>query len=129
MAKSVNNLVLDEALNYIKDNCTKMVACVGAPTDYTDANTDPGSAGEKLAEVTMVSGDFTVGEGAVSGRKVEVGSKSGVSVGYTGTATHVALLDVTNTAVLYVTTCTSQSLTSGNTITFPVWDIEIADPT
>lgn len=30
--------------------------------------------------------------------------------------------------LLYVTTCTSQSLTSGNTITFPAWDIEIADP-
>jgi hypothetical protein len=31
-------------------------------------------------------------------------------------------------ALLYVTTCTSQALTAGNTVTVPAWDIEIADP-
>jgi hypothetical protein len=44
-----------------------------------------------------------------------------------GTATHVALCDATR--LLYVTTCTSQALTSGNTVNIPAWDIEIADPT
>jgi hypothetical protein len=28
-----------------------------------------------------------------------------------------------------VTTCTSQLLTAGGTVDFPVWDVEIADPT
>jgi hypothetical protein len=45
----------------------------------------------------------------------------------TGTATHVALCDGTN--LLYVTTCTSQALTAANTVNFPSWKIEIADPT
>jgi hypothetical protein len=36
---------------------------------------------------------------------------------------------VSNSKLLYVTTCTSQSLTSGGTVTVPAWDIEIADAT
>jgi len=46
----------------------------------------------------------------------------------TGTANHVALLDVANSRVLYVTTCTAQGLTAGQTVTFGSWDVEINDP-
>jgi len=35
---------------------------------------------------------------------------------------------VSGSVLYYVTTCTSQALTSGNTVNFPAWDIEIADP-
>ena len=126
MAKKVDNSVLDAALNEIKTNCTRMVVCSAEPANYTAANT---GGANNLGDVTMINGDFTVSDGDTSGRKVAVASKSGVNVDVTGTATHVALLDVTNTLLLYVTTCTSQALTSGNTITFPAWDIEIADPT
>ena len=124
MAKTVHIDVLDGALNIIKNNCDKMTVCAGQPTTYTQANVS-----NSLGEVAMVSGDFTVGVGDVSGRKVRVASKSGVSVATGGTANHVALLDTANSKLLYVTTCTDQVLTGGNTITFPFWDIEIADPT
>jgi hypothetical protein len=40
----------------------------------------------------------------------------------------VALLDTAGSRVLYVTTATAQALTSGNTMTFESWDIEIGDP-
>jgi hypothetical protein len=68
------------------------------------------------------SGDHEVRERR--GRTVDRGQRPLASA---GTATHVALVD--GTRPLYVTTCTSQALTSGNTVNFPVWDIEIADPT
>lgn len=123
MAKSVHDDVLDGALNIIKNNATRMVACSAQPTTYEEAN-----ATYALADVTVDSSDFTVGNGDVSGRKVTVAQKSGVTVDATGTATHVALLDVSNEKLLYVTTCTSQALTQGNTMTFNAWDIEIADP-
>jgi hypothetical protein len=123
MAKSVHDDVLDGALNIIKNNCTRMTACNAQPTTYTEGN-----ATFALADVTMASGDFTVANGDTSGRKVTVAAKSSVPVDTTGTYTHVALLDVTNSKLLYVTTGTSQSLTSGNTVNFPAWDIEIADP-
>ncbi len=123
MAKLVDNSVLDAALNEIKNNCDKMTVCRNTPTTYASAN-----ATDALGDVAMVSGDFTVADGDTSGRKVTVAQKSGVTVDVTGDATHVALLDTSNSTLLYATTCTTQSLTSGNTITFPAWDIEIADP-
>lgn len=123
MGKSVHNDVLDGALNIIKNNCTRMVACSAEPTTYTEGNST-----YALADVTMASGDFTNADGDTSGRKTTVAQKTGVTVDATGTATHVALLDVSNTKLLYVTTATSQALTSGNTMTFNAWDIEILDP-
>lgn len=123
MGKSVADAVLDAALNYIKNNAVRMDACSAEPTTYAEATST-----YSLADVTVASGDFTVGNGDVSGRKVAVAQKSGVTVDSTGTATHVALTDGSS-ALYYVTTCTSQALTSGNTLTFGTWDIEITDPT
>jgi len=126
MGKSVHDDVLDGALNIIKNNCTRQVACSAQPTTYTEAN-----ATYELANVTMASGDFTNANGTTSGRKTTIGAKSAVLIGVSGTATHIALLDVTNSKLLYVTTCTSQALTANgsNTVNFPAWNIEIADPT
>lgn len=124
-AKSVNDIVLDGALDVIA-TCTRMTACNAEPTTYTQGN-----ATFALADVTMAGGDFTKANGDTSGRKVTVGAKSGVLIDTSGTATHVALLRVSDTVLLYVTTCTSQALTANgsNTVNFPAWDIEIADPT
>ena len=36
---------------------------------------------------------------------------------------------VADTTLRYVTTCSSQAVTAGNTVNFPAWDIEVADPT
>jgi hypothetical protein len=124
MAKAVHDDVLDGAHDIIRNNCTRMVACSAQPTTYTEGNST-----YALADVTMASGDFTKANGDVSGRKLTVAAKSGVTVDTSGSATHIALLDVTNSKLLYVTTCTTQALTSGNTVNFPAWDIEIADPT
>lgn len=125
MAKAAHDDVMDGALNVINNNVTRQVACSAQPTTYTEAN-----ATYALADVTLASGDFTLANGDTSGRKVTTAAKSGVLIDASGTATHVALLDVTNSKLLYVTTCTSQALTANgsNTVNFPAWDIEIADP-
>ncbi len=121
MAKSVNDLVLDGAFD-ILDQANIMVACSAEPTNRTEAVTT-----YALADAVMVADtDYTKANGDTSGRKVTVAAKSTITVDVTGTATHIALCDGVN--LLYVTTCTSQALTSGNTINFPAWDIEIADP-
>lgn len=123
MAKSMHDDFADGALNVLKNNATRMVACSAQPTTYAEAN-----ATYALADVTMAGADFTLANGDTSGRKVTMAAKSGVAVDASGTANHVALLDVTNSKLLYVTTCTAQALTAGNTVNFPAWDIEIADP-
>lgn len=133
MAKRCATGFLDGALNTIKTGvgavgpATKQVVLSAEPTTFTEANVT-----FKLAEVTMASGDFTIANGDGAGntpRKVTMTAKSGVSVSASGSATHIALLDVTNSLVMEVTTCTSQSLTSGNTVNIPAWKIELAAPT
>lgn len=122
MAKSVHNDVLDGAFNILND-ADLMTACSAEPTTRTEAVTT-----YALADVAMTPGtDYTISDGDTNGRKVRMAAKSGVNVDTSGTATHVALVDATR--LLYVTTCTSQALTAGNTVNFPVWDVEIADPT
>lgn len=126
MAKSVHDDVLDGSHNIVKNNCTRQVVCSAEPTTYTEAN-----ATYALADVTMSSSDFTNANGDVSGRKCSVAAKSSVLIDTSGTATHVALLDVANSKLLRVTTCTSQALTANgtNTVSIPAWKFEIADPT
>ncbi len=124
MAKAANDLVMDGALDVIA-TATRMIACSAQPTSYTEANST-----YALADVTMAGGDFTKANGDTSGRKVTVAAKSGVLIDASGTANHVALVRVSDTTLLYVTTCTSLALTANgsNTVNFPAWDIEIADP-
>lgn len=122
MAKTVHDDVLDASHDETA-LANIMTVCSQEPTTRTEAVTT-----YKLADVTMTPGtDFTKAPGDVSGRKVTVAAKSGVTVDTSGTATHVALCD--GTRLLRVTTCTSQALTAGNTVDFPAWDIEITDPT
>ncbi len=122
MAKSVHNDVLDGAFD-ILDQADIMTACNAEPTTRTEAITT-----FKLADVAMIPNtDYTKSDGDVNGRKVRVATKLAVTIDTSGTATHVALCDATR--LLYVTTCTSQVLTAGGTVDFPVWDVEIADPT
>lgn len=124
MAKTVHDNVLDGAFDVL-DQADLITVCSAQPTTYAEAITD-----FKLADVAMVPDtDFTKANGDTSGRKVTVAAKSSVAVDTTGTALFIALTRSTGTLLYYVTTCTSQALTSGNTVNFPAWDVEILDPT
>lgn len=122
MAKTVHDDVLDGAF-LVLDDGNIMTACSAQPTTRTEAVTT-----YALADVAMTpTTDYTKANGDVSGRKVTMAAKSAVPIDTSGTATHIAICD--GTRLLYVTTCTSQALTSGGTVDFPAWDVEIADPT
>lgn len=124
MAKSVLAGVLDQALNYIKNNGNKQVLCSAQPTTYTEGN-----ATFMLANVATVAGDFTLAAGDTSGRKVTVAAKSGVSVTNAGTANHAAILNTTGSELLLVTTAPSTALASGGTVDIGSWKFEINNPT
>jgi len=105
----------------------------GAPAGYDEIDKHyAGIAAVELASHAMTEGDgggdYTIADGDSSGRKLTVTAQSGVSVTATGTATHVVLADDVGSELLYVTTCTSQALTSGGSVDVPAFDIEIADP-
>jgi hypothetical protein len=124
MAKSCNSAILDAALNYIKTNGTRLCICSSQPTTYTEATST-----YKLADLSITSTAYTgPAAGAVSGRKITMNQQLSIDVDTTGSAQHVALVDVSSTALLYVTTCTAQTITSGNKVTVPAWSVELRDP-
>jgi len=121
MAKWCNDLALDAALNYIA-GAERMVACSDQPADFA------GVAAVALSDVAVVPADFTLADGLTSGRRLTVAAKGGVPVDAPGLVNHVALVDDTNSRLLYVTTTDNQEITSGSFVDFPEWSIEIADP-
>lgn len=122
MAKACSDAYMDAMLALI-DDATTMTVCSGQPANFA------GIAAVALADVTLTAGagngDYTLANGDTSGRKLTVAQQSAITIDSSGTATHVVLDDGTN---IYVTTCTSQALTAGGTVTVPAFDIEIADP-
>jgi len=126
MAKSIADAVLDAALNHVADNGSVMHVCSQEPTNYTQA-----SSTYNLADQALITGDgngsYTVADGDSGGRKLTVAQQAGVNVDTTGTATHVAICS--GSVLLLVTTCTSQAITAGNTVTIPSFDETIGDPT
>jgi hypothetical protein len=120
MTKWANDSVMDAALDKIATG-TILTVCSAQPTTRTEAVTT-----YKLADVVIDSGDFSKANGDTNGRKVTIAQQADIPVDTTGTATHIAICDGSN--LLLVTTCTSQALTSGNTVTVPAFDDEISDP-
>ncbi len=123
MAKACDDAHFDAMLDNIA-LATTMHVTSAQPANHA------GIAAVSLADVTLTAGDgngdYTIANGDTSGRKLTVAQQSAITIDNTGTATHVVTTDGTN---IYVTTCTSQALTSGGTVTVPAYDIEIADPT
>ena len=126
MAKTVHSDILDGALNVTKTG-TRLCVCNAQPTTYTEAITT-----FKLAIKTITSGDFTgpaAGDAGGGSRKITINEQTGIPVDSGGTAIYIALCDSVNSKLLFVTTCTSQVLTAGNTVTIPAFKQEFADPT
>jgi len=125
MAKFANDNVMDGALAVVAAG-NIMTVCNAQPTTRTQAITT-----YELADVTLTPGDgngsFVISDGDTNGRKVRILAQAAFLVDNSGTATHVAICDATR--LLYVTTCTSQALVAGNTVSTPAWDVEISDPT
>lgn len=125
MAKFFVDAAFDAALGVL-DNATTMHVCSAQPANHA------GIAAVSLADVAMTAGagngDYSaLANGDVSGRKITVIAQTAIPVDATGTANHLAGTD--GTTLDWVTTCTSQALTSGNTVDTPNFDLEINDPT
>jgi len=128
MAKSVHNNVLDAMLNYIVDECDQLCVCSAEPTTFAEATSTYMLAISSVQDISSTA----PADGDVSGRKVTIPENFSESTALTitngGTATHVALVDQVGSILLYVTTCTSQSLIASGNVTVPAWDIEVRDP-
>lgn len=120
MAKLATDAMIDGGLDKIS-LCTTITICAGQPTSYADIDVKGLIPGH-----TLTGGDFSISDGVVDGRRVTIAQQATLSIDVSNDADHVAIDDGTD---YYITTCTTQALTSGGTVTIPAWDIEIADPT
>jgi len=120
MGKKVDDTVLDGTLDIIA-TATEIYICTAEPTDRANADTL-----SLIAAHTLIGGDF-VNADDTSGRKVTIAEQADLAVDADGTATHVALCSAT--LLLLVTTCDSQGLSSGGTVTIPTFKYNSTDPT
>jgi hypothetical protein len=120
---SISDYVLDAALSKLDTEANRVDICNAEPTTYTAATST-----NTLGNSTSISISAPT-NGDTSGRKVTLSAISGASVTGTGTATHFAISDTTNTRLLATgSLSSSQSVTSGNTFSLTAVDIEIPDP-
>lgn len=118
MSKLTDDSVMDAALAVVA-SANDYHICAGDPVDR---------AGVIANSLANVAPTFTGPvNGDVSGRKLTIDSKSGVSVTATGTAAVACLIDGT-TLLDKTDLAATQLITLGNTITIQAWDHEIADP-
>lgn len=123
MAKQAPDATIDSMFDFV-DLCDRQYVCSAEPANFA------GIAAVTLATATMTPNtDYAKANGDTSGRKVTMAAKNGVAVTGTGSATHLALGLTTDSTLRYVTTCTAQTLTAGNTVNIPAWKIEVGDPT
>ena len=119
MAKFVSDEVLDAELDELEG--TNIYVCSSQPVTYADL-----ADGRTLATQAVV-GVFTKSDGT-TGRKTTCPAQTGMTIGTSGTATHVALATTGDTTLRGVTTSTSQVLTQGGTLDIPAWSMTVGDP-
>ena len=127
VTKYANDLIMDAAIAYIKTNAVKMYVTTASissasAVSYTKITSTAALTGAisaaAIASVAAAAGD-------TSGRKLAIPQFASVAVTGSGSAARVCLVNSSGSVVVYTTTCTSQAVVSGNTITIPTWDIEI----
>lgn len=120
---TISDYVLDAALTKLDTEADRVditsqeaTTYAGATSTYTLGNSTSLSIGAPT-------------DGDTSGRKVVVAAISDGSVTGTGTASHFAIVDTSNSRLLATGSLTaSQSVTSGNSFSLASFDIEIPDP-
>lgn len=117
MAKWVRSGVLDNGLNDIKTNATKMLLIKA----YSAGDSYATVVGNIVAEVTMTGTDYTLGNSGLNRTLTTASGKSGTATANSGASPdlHFAFTDG-SANVIWVTDETSdQVVTSGNTVNFP----------
>jgi hypothetical protein len=120
---TLGDRVFDNGLTVLDTEANKILVTSQEATTYTEANATY-ALGNSTSLSVNAPADRTGG-----GRKVTVAAISDGSITATGTATHYAIVDTTNSRLLATAALTaSQSVTSGNTFTLATFDIGIPDP-
>ena len=120
---TLNDRVFDNGLTVLETEANRIDVTSQEATTYAEA-TSTYTLGNSTSLSIGAPADRTGG-----GRKVTVAAITDGSISGTGTATHYAIVDTSNSRLLATGSLTaSQSVTSGNTFTLATFDIGIPDP-
>jgi len=120
---SIADRVLDNGLSTLSSEANRVDITSAESTTFAEA-TSSQTLGNKTSISISAPADRTGG-----GRKVTLSAISDGTVTGTGSATHYAISDTTNSRLLVTGSLTaSQSVTSGNTFSLETLDIGIPDP-
>jgi len=120
---SINDRVLDEGLSTLSSEANRVDITSAESTTFAEASSTQ-TLGNTTSITISAPADRTGG-----GRKVTLSAISGGSVTATGTATHYAITDTTNSRLLVTGALTAaQSVTTGNTFSLEALDVGIPDP-
>tara|TARA_R110000824_G_scaffold356213_2_gene543417 strand:+ start:1335 stop:1706 length:372 start_codon:yes stop_codon:yes gene_type:complete len=120
---TLNDRVFDNGLTILDTEANKITVTSQESTTYASANSTH-ALGASTSLSIAAPADRSGG-----GRKVTVAAISDGAVSATGTATHYAIIDTSNTRLLVTGSLTaSQAVTNGNTFTLASFDIGIPDP-
>jgi uncharacterized metal-binding protein len=124
MARWADLDVLDDGLDSLKAAVEAaggaMLVCSGASAPADRA------AALAAALATKTTPTVTITGAAGSARTATVSAATGNAITASGDATHIALID--GSKLWFVTTCTTQTLTSGGTVDIPEWTIVVNQP-
>jgi len=126
--KWASDEIASAALDWVKANGPKMYVCTASVSSASTVTYAAILAAALTGAITTSLASVSEASGDTSGLKLVVPQKASVAVTASGTAARVALVNSSGSVATYITTCTAQVLTSGNTVTVPVWDIEVRDP-
>lgn len=120
---TLGNRVFDNGLTVLDTEANAIHVTSQEATTYAEA-TSTYTLGNSTSLSVNAPADRTGG-----GRKVSVAAISDGAITSTGTATHYAIVDTSNSRLLATAALTaSQSVTNGNTFTLATFDIGIPDP-
>lgn len=126
MAKWVHSDVLDGGLNAIKIGATKMllISAYAAGDSYATVT------GNKLAEVTMASGDYTLSSAGANRVVTSAAKTANATAGATaGSDLHIAFTDGSGKVLRVTDETTDQAITIGNPVDFPALAYTSNQPT
>lgn len=128
---TISDYIYDSALSKFDTEASHIYLCSAEPTTYAAATAaNNGTTQFGLGNKTIAAGDIDPPSDRVGGgRKITVEALTGGTVTSTGTATHYALVDASNSRLLATGALSaSQALTSGNTFSTAAFDVGIPDP-
>ena len=120
---TLNDRVFDNGLTVLDTEANKILITSQEATSYLEANTTYALGNSTSLSIAAPS------DRAGGGRQVVVAAITNGTVTGSGTATHYAIVDTTNSRLLATgSLVASQSVTSGNTFTLSSVSIGIPDP-